>query len=204
MKYVLTLAIACLVLACSTEKKEAEEQSGSATSMLTVDVIDADLGYIIENAALASGDEDATYSVKGAFKLRPGNSQVLVVRTQSREGGFTELLALEYPDFVEGTRAEFSGDDLTAGFWVYGIQEKREVIMRTGKVSGFIRLTKLETAPDEADLARDVKTGSGEMEIVVSDIEHADLPLPAEKKYAAKFSLPVVSLAEYARINQEI
>ena len=101
MKYAAIFFLSMIMMSCSSQEKKADEQAGSATETISSDVIGGDMGYIVEGVTLATTDEEATFSIKGALKLRPGNGQVLIIRTQSDEGGFTELLALEFPSFAE-------------------------------------------------------------------------------------------------------
>ena len=75
---------------------------------------------------------------------------------------------------------------------------------RTGTVEGSLRLVKLAPAANSMGLSRDVQDGTGEMEIVVTGIENGGLNVPAEKKFAASYQLPIITLDELARINQPI
>jgi hypothetical protein len=204
MKHALILILILLVAGCSKQEQNSEEQSGSATTTVSSDVIDSDMGYIVENARLVDDAANAEVSIKGMLKLATGPGDVLIIRTQSENGQFTELLALAFPGFAEGTRAEYTALEGEAGFWVFGITGKTEVMKATGVIEGSIRLVKKEAAENSLGLSRDMQNGVGEIEIVVSQIDNEGIPVQAEKKYAARFRLPLISLDELARINQPI
>jgi hypothetical protein len=114
------------------------------------------------------------------------------------------LLALQYPAFSTGARLEYAAGDNRAAFWVFGIVGEQEIVRRTGAIEGSIRFVKQEPADNSLGLSRDVTNGVGEIEIVVTGIDNADIPVQSEKKYAARFRLPIITLGELARINQPI
>mgnify|MGYP000513047322 CR=1 FL=1 len=201
---ILFFVIVVMVAGCGSQEQKDEAQSGSATSGVSADIIGSDMGYIVDNARFAPEDADAAFSIKGMMKLASGPGTVLIVRTSAGEGNATQMLALALPGFAEGTRVDFTPEDGNAGYWVFGIHEGGEVMTRTGRIEGTLRLVKTEDAVNSFGLSRDVQNGVGEIEIVVSDIDNGGLPLEAEKKYAARFRLPIVTLDELARINQPI
>lgn len=204
MRSLLLFLVVVMVTACSSREEKSDTQAGTATETVSADVIGGDMGYIVENARLTPEGEQAELNIKGGMQLSSGESQVLVIRTQSEEGGFTEWLALQYPAFSTGARLEYAaGDDRTA-FWVFGIAGDQEVIRRTGTVEGNIRFIKQEPAENSLGLNRNVTNGVGEIEVVVMGIDNADIPVQSEKKYAARFRLPIITLGELARINQPI
>lgn len=204
MKYAAIVLMTVLMISCSSQEKKADEQAGSATETISGDVIGSDMGYIVENASLATADDEATFSIKGGLKMRPGTSQVLVVRTESASGGFTELLALEFPAFAEGTRMDYAGGNDKSNFWIFGVSDGQDIIRQTGTIDGSIRLVKTESSNNTLGLNRDVQLGVGEIEVVVTGIDNTDVPIEVEKKYAARFRLPMITLDELARINQPI
>ncbi|PLX24844.1 MAG: hypothetical protein C0600_12565 [Ignavibacteria bacterium] len=204
MKYAVIFFLSLVMISCSSQEKNTDDQAGSATETISSEVIGSDMGYIVENAALVTAEGDATFSIKGALKLRPGNSQVMIIRTQSENGGFTELLALEFPAFAEGTRMDYENGNDKSNFWIFGLAGETDIIRQTGSIEGSIRLLKTEDATNTLGLNREVSNGVGEMEIVVMDIDNSDVPVEVEKKYAARFRLPMITLDELARINQPI
>jgi hypothetical protein len=200
----LILLIVAMATGCGSREQKNEVQSGDATAGISADIIGSDMGYIVEDARFAPDDAEAAFSIKGMMKLTEGPGSVLIVRTSGGEGHTTQLLALALPGFAEGTRVEFTPDDGNAGYWIFGIHDGNEVLQRTGRIEGTLRLVKTEAAANNFGLDRDVQNGVGEIEVVVSGIESGGLPLDAEKKYAARFRLPIVTLDELARINQPI
>lgn len=210
MKYTLLLLAFALLTACGSKKDEQiDTQDGAMTGMaegsLSGEIITADAGYIINNAGIAEEGENAAFSIKGVMRLKEAPSQVLIVRTQSADGTSTEMLALEFPTFADGTALEYPGEQGRAAFWLFGINGAKEEIMhRTGDVRGSLRLLKTDAAENALGLSRSVTDGIGEMEIVVTGIDTHGLNVPGEKKYAARYRLPMITLDEFARFNQQI
>lgn len=204
------LAALAFFTACGSKQEEQTEgqdgaMTGAAEGTLSGEIITAGTGYIISNAGIAEEGEDAAYSIKGAMRLKEAPTQVLVVRTQSADGAATEMLALEFPSFADGTALEYPGEAGRAAFWLFGINgAKEEIMQRTGDVKGSLRLLKTDAAQSALGLSRDVTDGIGEMEIVVTGIDARGLGVPSEKKYAARYRLPLITLDEFARINQPI
>lgn len=201
--FILFLFVA-LISACSQENKQGEEQAGTATTSVSGEVISGNMGYIVENARFTGTDEQETFSIKGALELSPGDSQVLIIRTESAEGGFTELLALQFPSFAAGSRIEYTPGDDRSHFWVFGVDGDEDVMRRTGTIEGTVRFVKKEEADNSLGLSRKVINGVGEIEIVVTGIDNSGITVQAEKKYAARFRLPMITLDELSRINQPI
>lgn len=204
MRPFMILLFVALISACSQEQKQGEEQAGTATTSVSGDVISGSMGYIVENARFAGAEEQATFSIKGALGLIPGDAQVLIVRTESTEGGFTELLGLQFPAFATGSRIEYAPGDDRSGFWVFGVDGDNEVLRRTGMIEGSVRFVKKEEAENSLGLSRAMVNGVGEIEIVVTGIDNSGIPVQPEKKYAARFRLPMITLDELSRINQPI
>ncbi|MFZ1730191.1 MAG: hypothetical protein WBQ23_15265 [Bacteroidota bacterium] len=206
MKYGMLLLVLTLFVACSSKKQEQNaEQTGAASGTMAGEVIGADYGYIVENAGIASENDKVAFSIKGIVNLKEATSQVLIVRTQSADGSATEMLALEFPSFAEGTALEFASGNDKSAFWIFGrTADKVDVMSRTGMIEGSLRLVKIKPAEISMGLSREVKDGTGEMEIVVTGIENGGLDIPVEKKYAARYNLPMITLDELARINQPI
>ncbi len=206
MKSITFLLVLALFVGCGSKQDDQNtQQTGTAAGTMAGEVISADNGYIIENAAIATADDPVAFSIKGVVTLKKAASQVMIVRTQSMDGGATEMLVLEFPSFAEGTVMEFAAGSPNAAFWIFGLNaEKQEVMRRTGTVEGSLRLVKLAPAANSMGLSRDVQDGTGEMEIVVTGIENGGLNVPAEKKFAASYQLPIITLDELARINQPI
>ena len=200
--FILFLFVA-LISACSQEHKQGEEQAGTATTSVSGEVISGSMGYIVEGARLTD-EGQSTLSIKGALGMAPGDSQVLIIRTESAEGGFTELLALQFPAFATGSRIEYAPGDDRSGFWVLGVDGDTDVMRRTGMIEGAVRFVKKDEAENSLGLNRTVSNGIGEIEIVVTGIDNSDIPVQAEKKYAARFRLPIITLDELSRINQPI
>lgn len=200
----LILSIVLLTAGCGSKEQKSEDQRGSATSGVSADIIGSDMGYIVEDATFADADAEAAFSIKGTMQLAPGPGSVLIIRSTSENGGTTQLLALAFPGFAEGTRIEYAPGDANGGYWIFGVSGETEVMKRTGRIAGSLRLVKKENAGNALGLNRDVQNGVGEIEVVVTGIESGGLPVEAEKKYAARFRLPIITLDELSRINQPI
>lgn len=209
MRYTILLLAFALLTACGSKQEEQVDtqdgaMTGAAEGTMSGEIITAGTGYIINNAGIAEEGEDAVFSIKGVMRLKEAPTQVLVVRTQS-VGGATEMLALEFPTFADGTALEYPGDQGNTSFWLFGINSAKEEIMaRTGDVRGSLRLIKTDVAENALGLTRDVTDGIGEMEIIVTGIDARGLDVQGEKKYAARYRLPMITLDEFARINQPI
>ncbi|MDT8323930.1 MAG: hypothetical protein RRA94_07470 [Bacteroidota bacterium] len=205
MKQLFLLLVIVLVAAgCGSREQKSEDQSGYATSGVSADIIGSDMGYIVENARFAPGDAEAAFSIKGMMKLVAGPGSVLIIRVPAGESGATQMLALAFPGFSAGTRVTYTPDDGSAGYWVFGVSDGNEIMTRTRNVEGTLRLVKKEDAQNDLGLNREVQNGIGEIEILVDGIDTGGLPLETEKKFAARFRLPLISLDELARINQQI
>lgn len=206
MKYIPLLFVLVLLTACSSKEQEQKaEPAGTAGRTISGEVIGANDGYIIEHAAIAAADVEPTFSIKGVVGLKEANANVMIVRTQGMEGKATEMLVLQFQSFAEGTLVTFAPGSPASGFWIFGTTaEKKEVMKRTGAIAGTVRLVKQQPAENSMGLNRRLRLGSGEMEIVVTGIESEGLDVPTEKKYAAQYRLPMITLDELARINQPI
>ncbi|MCB2205675.1 hypothetical protein KQI65_13100 [bacterium] len=205
MRHMLIIALLLLAAGCGKqEQKTNEEQSGNVTAGVSSEIISADMGYIVENARLTEGDEQAEYSVKGMMKLSSGPGSVMILRTQSTDGSFTEMLAIAMPAFAAGTVLDLTAGSPDAGFWIFGMKGDQDVMKETGMIEGSLTMLKTEPADDALGLSRDVMNAVGEIEVVVTGIDNEGLPVEAEKKYAARFRLPIITLDELARINQPI
>jgi len=209
MRYTLLLLAVVLFTACGSKQESQIEgqdgaMTGAAEGTMSGEIITAGTGYIISNAGIAGDGDKSAYSIKGVLSLKEAPGQVLVVRTQT-DGGATEMLVLEFPAFADGTALEYPGEQGEAAFWIFGINPgKEEVMTRTGDVRGSLRLLKTDVAENALGLSREVRDGIGEMEIVVTGIDARGLDVPGEKKYAARYRLPMLTLDEFARINQPI
>ena len=217
MKSLLALLLAVTLLTACGSKKEGADATQTAQNMTTVDgaqtgtsagsvsgdVIGSDLGYIVENASIVTDPAAAVFSIKNTVLLGKGTTSVLVVRTKT-EGGVTEFLALQFPSFADGTSLEYMAGEGNSGFWLFGVKGKKEIMKATGSVQGTIRL--LKKAPSTATLGLDraLMDGTGEIEVVVTGINPEGLDVTTEKKYAARFNLPIISLTELAKLNQPI
>ncbi len=206
VKYIPLLFVLALFTACSPRQQEQQaEPAGTAGGSVATELIGADNGYIVEHAAIASGSEEPTFSIKGAVGLKEAASDVMIIRTQGLEGKATEMLVLQFPAFAEGTVVNYTSGSPVSAFWIFGTAAgKKEVMKRTGAIEGTLRLVKQHPATNNMGLNRELFFGSGEMEIVVTGIENDGLDVPVEKKYAARYRLPMITLDEFARINQPI
>ena len=210
MKYTILLLAFALFTACSSRQEEATDgqdpaMTGTAEGTMSGEIITADNGYIIQNAGIAGEGDNAVFSIKGAMKLKEAPTQLLVVRTQTADGAATEMLVVEFPSFADGTALEIGDGNASGAFWIFGLTpDKTEIMKRTGEVAGTLRLIKTGEAENALGLGRAVSDGIGEMEVVVSGIDPAGLDVQTEKKYAARFRLPMLTLDEFARINQPI
>jgi hypothetical protein len=177
--------------------------AGTTAGTLSGEVIGNDMGYIVEQARLGGDPSTAAFTIKNLVSISKGTNCVLIIRTET-EGGATEWLALEFPAFAEGTRMDYAAGEENAGFWIFGIKGEQKVMKQTGSVEGMIRLVKKSPSSTTLGLNRELLEGVGEMEIVVKGIEPEGLDVYSDKKYAARFTLPMITLDELARINQPI
>ncbi len=217
MKFLLSMLLTVSLLSACGSKQEGADGTQTAQSEMTADgaqtgtsvgtvsseIIGSDFGYIVENAKIVLDPASAAYTIKNVFSLAKGTSNVLMIRTRTQEGA-TELLALQFPTFADGTTMEYGAGESNAGFWLFGMKDKREILKPTGGVEGTIRLVRKEASTATLGLRRDVSDGVGEIEIVVVGIDPEGLDVPFQKKYAARFKLPMISLAELAKIDQPI
>ena len=207
MKIAILFFAIALVSGCATREQEQQntdtqaEQGGTATGSVSGEIMTADDGYIIENAGLAKDGDEATVSIKETIRLKSAMSDVVIIRSTSPDGKATEMLALEIRKFAEGTEVQFTATDGNAAFWIFGMVDKKEVMARTGSIEGSIRLAKMKPAENGMGLNRDVIDGTGDMEVVVSGIDASGLLVPSQKKYAARYQLPMITLDEFARIT---
>jgi hypothetical protein len=212
----LFLLTAVLLTACGSRQEGADgtqtaqsemtshgAQTGTSAGTVSGEVIGSDMGYIVENARISGDQSSAAYSIKNVLRISKGTSTVLLVRTQT-EAGVTEFLALEFPRFADGTSIEYASGEMDAAFWIFGMKDKLEIMKQTGAVEGTLRL--LKTSPSTANLGmqRKLTDGVGEMEVVVVGIDNEGLDVPNEKKYAARFTLPIITMDELAKLNQPI
>jgi len=205
MKKILLFSALILITSCSPkEEKAAEQQIGTVATGISNEVIDSELGYIVQNAVLTDDVTKANYNIKGLVNLQSGMGSVLIVRTTTEDGNGTEILALQLRAFTGGTRMEFLPDDGKAGFWLFGVKDGRKIMKKTGTVEGLVRMIKKGPSTMTMGLDRELMNGVGEMEIIVKDIESEGLTVPVEKKYAARYALPLITLEELAGINLPI
>ena len=200
----LSLMFASIVLFCLGCGKQhtADDQAGTATQSAFTEIIDGKQGYIIEQAAFLTGNKPPVYSIGDKFKLSAGQSSVLIVTSQQNGEIPGTVLALQFPAFAAGTVQDFNGDTVNAQYWLLGKSDGKDVMISTGILSGSIRCIKKSKSALNLGLNRDILDGVGDIEIVVSNIKAGDLKFPTEKKYAARFQLPIISLSEIAKITQ--
>lgn len=201
MKYLFVLVAFALVAGCSKQQKT-EDQAGTASRSTYSEVIDSNQGYIIENASLAEANQIATFTIANQFQLVEGTTSVLIIRSNANDKGAETLLALQFPSFAEGTTSEFGGDSKIAQFWVIASSEKGKTARNSGLISGSLRFIKKAPSSITLGLNREMTDGIGDIEIVVANIEAPGLNIPVEKKYAARFKLPIISLKELVSLNQ--
>jgi hypothetical protein len=198
-----TLAVFVMAVALFAgcgKQQPASEQAGTVSQSGVVDVMDSRNGYIIENARFASADDAVVHALDGRLALAEGTTSVLVIR-QSIEGGTgVTLLALQFPNFAAGSAIDYTGDEATARFHVIGTGAS-DVHTTGALVSGQLRFTRRAPSAVTLGLDRTVQQGEGEMEISVSSIDAGGLKVPASKKYAASYALPIITLKELAAMN---
>lgn len=194
------IAVAVALLAGCGKQQPASEQAGTVSQSGAVDVMDSRNGYIIENARFATADETPVYALDGRLALVEGTSSVLVIRQTIEGNAGVTILALQFPKFAVGTAVDYAGDEVSARFHVIGTGAA--AVHTTGAlVSGQLRFEKQSPSAVSLGLDRAVQQGEGEMEISVSGIDAGGLKVPASKKYAARYALPIITLAELAAMN---
>jgi hypothetical protein len=192
--------VAIALFAGCGKQQPASEQAGTVSQSGAVDVMDSRNGYIIENARFASADDAVVHALDGRLALAEGTSSVLVIRQTIDGGAGVTLLALQFPNFAAGTAVDYTGDESTARFHVIGTGDA--AVHTTGAlVSGQLRFTRRAPSTVTLGLDRAVQQGEGEMEISVSGIDAGGLKVPASKKYAANYTLPIITLRELAAMN---
>jgi hypothetical protein len=200
MKYTVLICALTLMVACS-KKEQSEERVGTAMNSAYSEVIGSQSGYIIENAQLAGADETPIFSLEKTCNLIRGTGSVMIIHTKDEKSSANTILALQFPVFTDGTELAYAGEPGSGGFFVYGYMGNEWLGKETGLISGTLRMMKKEASDINLGLNRDVMNGTGEMEIVVSGIDPAQLNVPKEKKYAARFELPIITLDELMKIN---
>ncbi len=200
MRYAILACALLLVAACSKQEKS-EDKVGTAMNTSYSDVIGSDGGYIIENAKITGEGEDAVYKIANACKLSRGTSSVLIIHLKDASIAGGTILALQIPSFAEGSELEFAGEPGTSGFYAYGKANNVEIVKASGLISGKLRLTKKSESSVNLGLNRMLMNGLGEMEIIVANIDPGELNIDKEKKYAARYELPIVTLDEMIKMN---
>ncbi len=190
-----------LVIGCGKKQQQTNKEAGAATQTGYAEIIDQDQGYIIENARVFVGDEPADAILDGVVKLVKAKSTVMVIRTSDEENNVATILVLQFPTFAEGAVTTYDGSEGPARFYVVGTGDNRGISTVSGVVSGELRFGKKESTELDLGLNRLVQAGTGSMEVVVSNIDNGGLSVPSEKKYTARYSLPIVTIDEIARIT---
>lgn len=198
MRPVVLLTILLVGLVGCGKQKAADDQAGTATQSAFTDVLDGKSGYIVEQAAFAEAGDQAEFSIGDQCKLKRGQSSILIINLPASEQTAGCVLALQFPAFSAGTTQDFNGDAVNARFWLKGTS----TMEATGLVSGSIRCIKKGKSSLNLGLNRELLDGIGDIEMVVSKIVPGALKFPAEKKFAARFQLPMLAIGELAKINQ--
>jgi hypothetical protein len=201
MKAILPVLVLFMFAGCA--KKSSEEQAGTASRSAYSEVIDQNQGYVVEDARFAQDGDTAPLVMDGGLKLAKGTGSVVVIRGVGGDGAST-ILALQIASFAPGSSVEYGGEAGSAQFWVAGTVGGSAVRKETGLVSGNIRMIKDEWSDLDLGLNRSIRRGVGDLEVVVANIDPAGLNLPREKKYAARFQLPIVTLDELVRISRPV
>lgn len=205
MRFFLGLGLLVLLLTTGCQqKKQTAEQAGTATESSFSEVIDHGQGYIIQNAKLADTSETPALVMSSGLRLASGTTSVLVIRGNSTDKSVESTLALQLDGFAPGSSIEYSGDRDKAQFWIAGKLEDRSIAHESGLISGSLRCIKDEWSDLDLGLNRALKEGIGDVEVVVANIDPAGLSHPNEKKYAARFQLPLITLAELIRITRPV
>ena len=191
-----------LALLAGCGKKQAEDGQAGATQSAFTDVMDSKNGYIVENARLATADDNNAFVITGGCKLAAGTSSVMIIRGEGGDPSSTTILALEFPSFAAGSSLEFDGTQSHAQFWVVGKQKENPTAMPSGLISGSLRFIKKNPSKINLGLGRDLIDGVGDIEVVVANISVPGVKMDAVKKYAARFNLPFITLEEMVKINQ--
>ncbi|NOY05978.1 MAG: hypothetical protein GXO82_05025 [Chlorobi bacterium] len=190
-----------LFIGCGKKEQQTGKEAGAATQTGYAEVIDQNQGYIIENARVFVGEEPADAILDGVVKLVKAKSTVMVIRSSDEDNNVATILVLQFPAFAEGAAATYDGSEGPARFYVIGTGDNRGISTVSGVVSGELRFDKKESTELDLGLNRLVEAGTGSMEVVVSNIDSGGLSVPQEKKYAARYSLPIVTIDEIARIT---
>lgn len=205
MKHMMLLLLFALLSGCNQKEKQSDEYSFDSGLSIDGEMLGADDGYIIENAGIADEGDPAAVTVEDLLPLHSATTNVLVVRTESRDGTSIQFLALEFPALDEGSVMEYQAGGRQATFRLFGhIDDETEIRNITGSIEGTMRILRLRRLEQSMGLNREIIGATGDMEIVVSDIENQGLDVPKEKKYATRYRLPIITLDEFARINQAI
>ncbi len=194
-------ALTLLLLTGCGKQQPAAEQTATVSQSGTLDIMDAKNGYIVENAQFADASSEQAFAIDGRVALTEGTSSVLIIRQQSSADGGVTILALQFPSFATGSAIDYTGDAATARFHVIGKKDGADVYTTGALVSGQLRFTRKQPSSVTLGLDRTVHEGLGEMEISVSEIDGGGLSVPASKKYAAQFTLPIITLKELAAMN---
>jgi hypothetical protein len=201
--FALSMLLLVLLVGCG-KQKGADDQAGTASQSAYSDVIDGKQGYFVEQAAFASASDPVMYSIGDKFKLTRGQSSVLIINLPASDQAAGCILALQFPSFAAGTTQDFNGDTVNAQFWLMGKGQEGAVMASTGLISGSVHFIKKAKSTLNLGLNREVLDGIGDIEIAVSNIVPGALKFAAEKKFAARFQLPIITLAEMSKITQPV
>ena len=176
--------------------------SGTVSGSMYSEVIDNAHGFIIENVSFADQNNQKAITLFGAAKVVDGTSSLMVIKGQGKDASVKTLLFLQFSKFAEGSAVEFNGDPKSAQFYVAGTADGKQSIQESGLISGSVRFVK--TQPGTTSIpgyTGELREGTGDMEVIVSNINASGLAIDKEKKYTARYALPIVPFSKWAALN---
>lgn len=201
MRHYLLLTLLVLTIGCG-KKNQSDSQAGTASQSNYTEVISSSSGYIIQNAKIVTDkNEQPSFTLNGALKLGASNTSVMVIRGANKDNSASTLLALQIPTFSEGAMTEFDGSAASAQFILFGNVDGQAKVHESGLISGSVRFIKMTPSSLNLGLNRALMEGTGEMEVIVSNIQPSSFSYDAQKKFIARYSLPMVKLDEIMRLS---
>jgi hypothetical protein len=195
--------LALLVCGGCGKQQQAEKLASGIQAPMYNEVIDNRNGYIVENARLPLSNETPDLVLDGKCGLKEGTAQVMVLRTASDDKSQRSVLALELPAFTDGSVYDFAPGGPKAQYWVISVENGTALASKCGSIEGRVRFIKSSASQIDLGLGREMLDAIGEIEISVSGITPAGTnSFDANRKYAARFQLPILTSAEFRRINK--
>ncbi len=202
------LAVLLFFLVTSVWKSPAPQpapagsKSGTASTAMYTDVLDNTHGFIIEGAVLADPAAPGAVKFYGIAPIAEGKGTLVAIKGSGRDASTKSLLLLQIPAFAEGSTVEFAGDAKSGRFYVVSTKGGSESVTEGGLISGSIRFADRSASTTSIPgFMGELKEGKGDIEVVVSNINAGGGSIEPSRKYAARYSLPLVPFKQAGSIT---